>query len=367
MKIDLPNQGIPYEWAGLYYVLAKEFGSAFHKLVDERFVAQNVTNWFEKIMERRAAAKQPIYDDPDDPRFLLKETLYKGSDIRTLVPEVNKNWDDGAYKLVKTLNLWSHHKINPTADSYLDLLVRLEDVSIGLGLGEFIGILQPQFERTKQIRDGVWQPESKVTVIPEEATSYAEEVVAIVEEVKRRPPVGHEWIGEPGNRIVELSKATRDVYEKGVSIRSELGDNAEEKITSWLRYYPLGGKLRIDTDGAVLGFNKGIGYLIGWLGEEPGVKKEEPRGFYLPHEYEFVPTDIRDVQTGELLSKVAKEPIDWILNELTLRAPFNAVLNLTIYGDLVYETEKGKELKLANVHKDIWFPNHLTQETDYDK
>ena len=95
---------------------------------------------------------------------------------------------------------------------------------------------------------------------------------------------------------------------------------------------------------------------IGWLGEEPGVKKEEARGFYLPHEYEFVPTDIRDVQTGELLSKVAKEPIDWILNELTLRVPFNALLNMTIYGDLVYETEKGNELKIANVHKDIWFP-----------
>lgn len=359
MKIDLPNQGTPYEWAGLYYVLAKEFGSAFHKLVDDRFQAQNVSNWFEKIMERRAAAKQPIYDDPQDPRFLLKETLYKGSDIRKLVPEVQNNWDDGAYKLVKTLNLWSHHKINPTADSYLDLLVRLEDVAIGLGLGDFIGVLQPQFERTKQIRDGVWQPESKTTVIPEEATTYAEEVVAIVEEVKRRPPVGHEWIGEPGNRIVELSRATRDVYEKGVSIRPELGENADEKITSWLRYYPLGGKLRIDTDGAVLGFKKGIGYLIGWLGEEPDVDQEVPRGFYMPHEYEYVAMDVLDVQTGERLSKVAKESIEWLLDTLARRVPLNAVLNLTIYGDLVFTLSDGEERKIATVHKDVWFPGHL--------
>jgi hypothetical protein len=236
----------------------------------------------------------------------------------------------------------------------------MEAVAKPLELDDLCESLDELIERTKQIRNGVWLPEGPETKVPEAAGNYATQVVEKVEEVKQRPPVGHEWIGEPGTRIVDLSRATRDVYENGASIRAELGENAEEKITSWFRYYPQGGKLRIDTDGAVLGFKQGVGYLIGWLGDEPGVKPEESRGFYLPHEYEFVPTDIIDVQTGERLSQVAAEPIDWVLNALTHRnIPFNAVLNMTIYGDLVYVRENGDEQKIVTLHKDVWFPRHL--------
>jgi len=359
IDIDLPNLGTPFEWAGIEYLLAREFGRQFHALVDSRFKNHNVASWFDQIMARRIADKMPKYDDPTDPRFLLKETIYWNSEIRLVVPEVDEAWNDPAKKLANTLNLWSHQKINPTAEAFLDVLVKLETVSQGLALDDFLEHLDLQIERTKLIKNGVWTPTGLGIQVSEDANKYATEVVEKVEEVKKRPPVGHEWIGEPGHRIVDLSKATRDVYEKGISIRKELGEKADDKITSWLRYYPQGGKLRIDTDGAVLGFKQGIGYLIGWLGAEPGVKEEESRGSYLPHEYEFVPTDIRDVHTGELLSKVAKEPIDSILDELALKVPQNAILNMTIYGDLVYETENGNELKIANAHKDIWFPGHF--------
>jgi hypothetical protein len=238
----------------------------------------------------------------------------------------------------------------------------MEAVAEPLELYDLCESLDELIERTKQIRNGVWVPQGPETKVPEAAGNYATQVVEKVEEVKQRPPVGHEWIGEPGTRIVDLSRATRDVYESGASIRAELGENAEEKITSWLRYYPQGGKLRIDTDGAVLGFKQGVGYLIGWLGEEPGVKPEESRGFYLPHEYEFVPTDIIDVQTGERLSQVAAEPIEWVLNTLTRHnIPFNAVLNMTIYGDLVYVRENGQEQKIVTLHKDVWFPGQLRE------
>ena len=360
-SIPLPNLGIAYEFAGIQYQLAREFGSQFGELVDSRFKKHGLTTWFKLIQERRAKANKPIYEDPNDPRFLLSEATYWDSELRLVVPEVKQNWDIHAKKLAKTLNAWSHQKYEPTAAIFLNLLVELEATAQPLNLKPLLLVLDQLIDRTKQIKNGVWVPVGPAAQVSPDADNYATEVVKKVEEVKQRPPVGHEWIGEPGNRVVELNRATRDVYENGISIKSELGPDAEEKITSWLRYYPLGGRLRIDTDGAVLGFKQGVGYLIGWLGEEPGVNKDEARGFYLPHEYEFVPTDIRDVQTGELLSNVALQPIDWILNELVLSGiPLGAVLNMTIYGDLVFTTEAGNELKILNVHKDIWFPGQLS-------
>jgi hypothetical protein len=362
-KLPLPNLGTAFEYAGIQYLLAQEFGKHFFEIVDVAFKSHNVNSWFEQIQQRRAKDKQPVYDDAKDPRFLLKEAVYWDSELRLVVPLVKQTgWDDGAKKLTKALNSWSHQKLEPTADAFLRLLVEMEAVSIPLALEDLCESLEQLIERTKQIRNGAWVPEASEVKVPQDAGKYANEVVEKVEEVKQRPPVGHEWIGEAGKRIVDLSRATRDVYESGASIRAELGENAEEKITSWLRYYPQGGKLRIDTDGAVLGFKQGVGYLIGWFGEEPGVKPEESRGFYLPHEYEFVPTDIIDVQTGERLSRVAAEPIDWVLNTLARHnIPFNAVLNMTIYGDLVYVRESGQEQKIVTVHKDVWFPGQLRE------
>lgn len=364
VNLPLPNLGTAFEFAGIQYLLAQEFGKHFFEIVDAAFKLHELATWFPLIQERRAKDKQPVYDDAKDPRFLLKEGVYWDSELRLVVPLLKKpGWDDSAKKLTKTLNSWSHQKLEPTADAFLNLLVQMEAVAQPLGLEDLCGGIDELIERTKQIRNGVWQPTGPETNVPEDAGNYANEVVEKVEEVKQRPPVGHEWIGDPGTRIVDLSKATRDVYENGASIRTELGENAEEKITSWLRYYPQGGKLRIDTDGAVLGFKQGVGYLIGWLGDEPDVKPEESRGFYLPHEYEFVPTDIIDVQTGERLSQVAAEPIDWVLDALTkVRLPFNAVLNMTIYGDLVYVRENGEEAKIVTLHKDVWFPGQLVTE-----
>jgi hypothetical protein len=361
--IPLPNLGSAYEFAGIQYQLAREFGLQFGDLVDARFQKHGLTTWFSLIQQRRAKANKPTYEDPKDPRFLLSEALFWDSELRLVVPEVNDNWDSFARKLAKTLNAWSHQKYEPTAEIFLNLLVEMESTAQPLNLTPLLELLGDLIDRSKQIKNGVWVPEGPAASVSEAADEYATQVVQKVEEVKQRPPVGHEWIGEPGERVVELSRATKDVYENGVSIRAELGKNASEKVTSWLRYYPLGGRLRIDTDGAVLGFKQGIGYLIGWLGAEPGVKEEEARGFYLPREYEFVPTDVRDVQSGVLLSKVAKESIDWILDALTSKVPFNALLNMTIYGDLVFTLENGTELKVVSLHKDVWFPGHLPEDS----
>lgn len=361
--IPLPNFGIPYEFAGIQYQLAREFGSQFGALVDERFKKHGLTTWFALIQERRAKANKPVYEDPKDPRFLLSEATFWDSELRLVVPEVKNNWDPFAKKLAKTLNAWSHQKYEPTASIFLNLLVEMESTAQPLGLTPLLEALDELIYRTKQIKNGAWVPEGPAVTVSDAADKYATEVVKKVEEVKKRPPVGHEWIGEPGSRVVELRKATKDVYENGVSIREELGEYAEQKVASWLRYYPQGGRLRIDTDGAVLGFRQGIGYLIGWLGDEPGVQNAESRGFYLPKEYEFIPNDVRDLQTGQLLSQVAKDPIDWILDALNMTVPLNGLLNITIYGDLVFTSEDGSEQKIASLHKDVWFPGHLPEES----
>lgn len=358
--IPLPNHGTAFEFAGIQYLLAQEFGREFFNLVDARFRNHNVVSWFQQIQDRRALEKQPVYDDAKDPRFLLKEATFWNSEVRLVVPEVTSGFDDDAKKLLKTLNNWSHQKLDPTPEAFLSLLVQLESVCIALQLEKLFAPLDELINRTKLIRNAVWVPTGVETSVTPEAADFADKVKRKVEEVKRRPPVGHEWIGTPGDRLIELSRATKDVYENGLSIKQQLGPGADEKIASWLRYYPLGGRLRVDTDGAVLGFNQGVGYLIGWFGKDPNSDKPEDRGFYLPHEYVLIENDIRDNTAGLLLSQVSADPIDWVIEKLAQSgAPLNTELNMSNYGDLTYVSESGEELLIATLHKDLWFPGQL--------
>ena len=367
-SLPLPNHGTAFEFAGIQYLLAQEFGRQFFNLVDARFRSHSVVSWFQQIQDRRALEKQPIYDDARDPRFLLKEATYWNSEIRLVVPEVTGGFDDDAKKLLKTLNNWSHQKLDPTPDAFLTLLVQLESVCLALDLDRLCSSLDELIDRTKLIKNAVWVPTGVETSVTPEAADFADQVKRKIEEVRRRPPVGHEWIGKPGDRLIELSRATKDVYENGLSIKHLLGADADEKISSWLRYYPMGGRLRVDTDGAVLGFIQGVGYLIGWFGDEPNAENREDRGFYLPNEYVFVENDIRDNSTGLLLSEVAVDPIDWVIRKLEeSEVPLNGELNISNYGDLIYLSESGDDLLVATLHKDLWFPGQLSEMHSSDR
>jgi hypothetical protein len=68
---------------------------------------------------------------------------------------------------------------------------------------------------------------------------------------------------------------------------------------------------------------------------------------------------VRNVQTGQLLSKVAREPSEWLLDELAKAVPIGSVFNVTTYGQIVFEDLSGEFKKVADVHKDIWFPGQL--------
>ena len=363
--IPLPNLGTPFEYAGIQYLLAKEFGQQFFQLVDSRFRSHNVYSWFAQIQSRRAEDGQPVYEDPSDARFLLKEALYWNSEFRLVLPEILDDWDNFAKKLVKTLNSWSHQKFDPTAEAFLILLVQLESVAQGLKLDSLLTKLDELIVRTRALKNGVWLPSEEEVRVSSEAADFASTITKKIDEIKKRPPVGHEWIGKPGNRIIELSRATRDVYENGRSIRDQLGGEATEKIDAWLRYYPLGGRLRVDSDGAVLGFKQGIGYLVGWFGDDPDVIDLETRGFYIQREYEYAGNNIKDLDSGILLTSCAKEAVDWIFARLVQnRVPDYSALNITNYGDLTFTNENGEEFLIARLHKDVWFPGHLVPEQE---
>jgi hypothetical protein len=176
--------------------------------------------------------------------------------------------------------------------------------------------------------------------------------------MEKRPPVGSVWTGEIGTRKIVIHKALRDVTQNGVSIRTSLLPNAEEVISRWLRYYPMGGVANVAKDGAVMGYVKGTAYLIGWLGVQQEDEKE-PLGFFLEHDYEFTGEDVLDVVTGQLLSKVSAEPIDWILEALAVGVPPNSTFNVTTYGQIVFSDENGLAHKIADIHNAVWFPGHL--------
>lgn len=357
-KVPLPNTGTASDFAGVYYVLAKEFADQLFKLADDNIRAKaGDVDWFALINKERNLKGLPPYRDARDPRFLLSEITWHESILRDVVPGVDDSFVTSASKLKGLLNKWSHHQIEPKATTFLDLLYPIAAIALASGLA-LHATVEEMITRTKQIRDLLWVPGVESSpALPKGAEEYAKEVTKKIEQIKRRPPVGSPWIGEHGARKVKLSKALRDITENGLSIKAELKPDPEQKITELLRYYPLGGDLRIDEDGAILGYVHGDPYLVGWLGEEPDVNPEEIRGFIDSRDYIFEGNDVRDSVTGQLLSDVAEEPIENLINGLNAWGGLHigSVFNVTEYGDIVFVTDDGESKLVTHVHKGIWF------------
>jgi hypothetical protein len=68
---------------------------------------------------------------------------------------------------------------------------------------------------------------------------------------------------------------------------------------------------------------------------------------------------VRDVQTGSLLTKVASEPIESLLDDIARKLEIGSVFNVSVYGDVVFEKVAGNKIKVAKVHPGIWFPGQL--------
>lgn len=359
-SIPLLESDSEIEVAGLYFHAVRQFGSSLGAAVDAKFQSKNAPDWFSIIREARLKEKAPVYDDPFDPRFLIKEAVIPKSPVALAIPGFGTEWREEAFKLRRQINKWSHFAVSPTVENLILVFENLLKVSAMSGLA-IAKDFQASLERLREIKSGVWTPgiEGTTDIVRDaEVKDFTQKFSEKIEAIEKRPPVGSIWTGEKGTRKIVIHKALNDVTENGVSIKSSLLPNADEVLTRWLRYYPIGGEAKVAPDGAVMGFRKGTPYLIGWLGVQQE-EVSEPQGFFLDHEFEFIGADIRDVQTGILLSKVSPEPIEWLLDELAAGMPIDAVFNVTTYGQIVFEDSTGEIRKMANIHKDVWFPGQL--------
>jgi hypothetical protein len=364
MTLPLPVRGDAVEFAGIQYVLNFDFGIQLYEKVVNYVDSHGIDkNWFEHIQASYELKKLPRYDDPKDPRFLLKEAVFHGSPIRPAFPglaEHTELWVGIARELREAMNFWSHHKILPSHDTFLGYLAPFSELATLCGL-PVSHDAQRVIQRVRDLKEGKTFSSPATEQLPPAAQEYAKRVSEEIEREKIRPPLGGEWIGDIGQRRVHLNRALRDVTEQGNSIKSEFGQDAEEKIANLLRNFPLGSDLYIDDDGAIMGYKKGTAFLLEWLGEEPSVNKAEPRGFYTQHKYQFDNTDILELESQTKLSSVAQESISNLLNGLRVWGLKQGdIFRVSIYGDVVYtDQETDKEHKVTHVHKGNWFPGHL--------
>jgi hypothetical protein len=362
-KIPLLESDSEIEVAGLYFHSVKQFGKELGQLVDQNFKAKNATNWFELIKAFRKNEKMgAIYDDPFDPRFLIKEAIIPESPVAAEIPGFDSDWRELAYKLRNQFNKWSHFSVAPSVQNLLVVFEILHDASKMSSMG-IAKDFELAIERLKKIQSGDWKPRAKIedsVVSDPDAKSYVAEVAKKTEQVLRRPPVGSEWTGPKGTRKIVISKSMRDVTENGVSIKSSLGPKAEDIVSQWLRYYPMGGEAKVAPDGAVMGYRKGTPYLIGWIGVQQD-EETEPVGFFLDNGYQFTGKDVRDIETGQLLSEASREPTGWIIEALSKSMEVDTIFNVTAYGQIVTDDGTGTSVKVLDIHKDVWFPGQLPE------
>ena len=354
----LLESGDPVAVAGVYVSVVRRWGIEMAQQIDQKFSANNAGDWFETIRRARKDAKVAVYDSPEDPRFTLKESITQGSPVQLAIAGFDHSWQASARDLKRRLDRWQHFSVNPNSENLEPVVSGLWDLSLKsqLPMSEYLGKLAT---RVRNIRDGVYEPSpvapSGPAVAPEDS-EYVAKLEAKVQEQIMRPPVGADWVGEIGSRKIKISKELRDVTENGVSIRAELGDAAEERVKAWLRYYPKGGEAAVSADGAVMGFVKGQPKLIGWLNALGRSPYEEPEGFLLDHDYLFTGNDVLDVATGTYLSKVAQEPVDVLIAELSKGLSADTHFVVTNYGQAQLDADTKP---VAMVNPGIWFKGHL--------
>ena len=346
--------------AGVIFALSKEFGQELGNIVNLHYLQRGQPKWFSELRVERKKLNKDNYKDPLDIRFLLWESSEPNSPVPKAIPGFSTDWKDDADLLRRKLNSWTHYSLEPDLDTLEDILTVMSTLAHLSGLS-ILKQIALQLERINLLRSG-WKPETsaKPTVQPPEVETFVEQAKAKKERIFARPPVGSVWNGPIGTRNIELNRNLRDALEDGVSVAHEMGENGKEKVREWLRYFPQGGDIKVSDDGAVMAYVKGVPILIGWFGEEPDVDPDAIRGYYLPHDYEFIGSDVKDLQTGNLLSESAQDDIQDFILLLARKLVKGSVINVTTYGDVVSETDAEDEpIKLTRIHKDLWFSGQL--------
>jgi hypothetical protein len=369
LAIRLPSRDDKLEIAGVQYLLGLEFAKSFVKSFKDRLPeGVSLEHWFESVVAGFPEAKRYAYTSPFDARFLLIEAKKKGSSLNMILPEVDSNWVANAKPLIGCLNAWSHQGVDPTLGSLLDMSYPMVEISKLSNL-DILSPLESLISRVREIQNGTYSVpqtpnEPSAPALPPEGKRFVTGVKEKLKEIENRPPLGGKWSGSEPTRTIRISRAEHDLTENGLSIKQELGPDAEKKIADFLRYYPSGGKVMAAEDGAIRGFYKGDAILIGWLAGDPFESADSIRGFKVPFDYIFTGEDIIETGSQNILSQVAEESVEELIHALkTWGLPSDSPLMLTTYGDLVLMLEDDEPRKITKVHPGIWFPDHLVQRS----
>jgi hypothetical protein len=347
--------------AGVIFATSKDFGQELGNKVNMHFLQSGKTKWFSELRAERKKVGKDNYKDPLDIRFLLWESSEPNSPVANAIPGFSDDWKEEADLLRRKLNSWMHYSLEPDLNTLEDILTVMSSLAHLSNLS-ILKVIASQIERIQQLRSG-WKPEAPASATPEspEVAAFVSEVNEKKARIFARPPVGSVWNGPIGTRNIELNRNLRDALEDGVSVSHEMGESGKEKVREWLRYFPQGGDIKVSDDGAVMGYIRGVPILIGWFGDEPDVDPDAIRGYYLPHEYEFTGADVKDLQTGNMLSESAQEDVQDLIKLLADNLPLGAVINVTTYGDVVFESNSSELVqKLTRIHKDVWFNGQIS-------
>ena len=357
--IPLPSGNKPMEVAGIYGMLAQAFGEELGSFIDTQFKSSGYFEWFSdlKLLRNSHKPNSFLYEDCMDPRFLLSEQLQPNSKLQELIPGWGPIWRNSAKTLREKMNKWSHNRVKYNLENLQQIvqLMGLLSHTSGLVLTDSLNALN---SRINAILSGKYTAPTKDESadpgpgIDSGDTGGADPVVSL----PARPPIGSKWVGELPTRRVVINHLTRSVTENGIPINNQLGANADQLLGLWLKYKPGGGEAFVAEDGAVMSHILGDPYLIGWFGEDPDDDGSTIRGFFLNREFELLENDIQDVETGQLLSNVAKAEISTLLSQLHQSAQVGDLLSITDYGDISVADESGNYKRIGNTRNETWFP-----------
>lgn len=346
--------------AGTIHAYSRIFGTQLGEQVNETLSAKASPSWFATLRQDRKAANLVAYDDYRDPRFLLKEALDDEGIVHYGIENFDQEWKVVAATLRRKLNAWFHGSLEPNLATFIQLVEGLRFLADRSRL-PIANDLMANVNRARAIQAGdyVSRKAAPVPDVAPDDKEFAERLKAKKQEIIKRPPIGSEWLGPKGTRRIVISKVLRDVTENGVSIKSQLGPDPDEVVTSWLRYYPKGGEAKVADDGAVMGYSMGQAYLIGWLNVEKNETSNEVKGFALPYEYIFTGSDVRDLVSGKLLSTDTSEPVNGLFESLKSALAEGDFLAITPYGEILKQNESAEPEIVGVAHKNIWFRGHL--------
>lgn len=335
----------------------------FSTFLNHRFQTEGNPDWFQDIRHYRKSYGDPFaYQDAKDLRFVLGEATLPDSQIGHQIPNMDSLWINTANMLRKKLNQLHHQQLSPDLNTLYQVATLFHQVTSAPGL-EVAGWAGAVKTRAKDILNGVYvRPETPTATpeLPEPVKEIEREYEKTQRDREKRPPWGARWTGPKPQRQLSLDRHTRDIYDgNGKSAKSELGELGDQVVEIWLRYFPRGGEVWVDPDGAAMGYIKGKATMIGWFGEAPDEDPTQVRGFVLPYEYEFDGEEIIDIGTKKKLSAVSEDPNAPELKHLNELIQPGTRLNITDYGDLFTPVEEGDPVRISHLHKGLWFPGHL--------